>query len=145
MGSARLRRSAAYLSSWEQCFGEVARAHGHTSAQALLAQAPRVAAAMEAAGADLRGLGVGRYQAHWAGFFDKGLARRQRVYGSLVQAAARKKLLARLERDDQIDFRSAGGRGWAFLLPTSYLMTTLLLPPGSALGAQPRAPGAAAC
>ena len=43
LGSARLRCSAAYLASWEQCFSEVAKARGHSSAQAMLAQAPQVA------------------------------------------------------------------------------------------------------
>ena len=58
--SARLRWSAAYLASWEQGFRKVARLHGHTSAQALLAQVPQVAGAIDAASADLRVLGVWR-------------------------------------------------------------------------------------
>ena len=119
LGSACLRRSAAYLASWEQCFGEVAQARGAASAQALLAEIPKAAAAMEAAGADLRGLGVWRYHADWAGCLDSGKPRRQKLYGSVVQGAARKRLLAQLGGDDRIDFRSAGGGGGAFLLPPS--------------------------
>jgi hypothetical protein len=119
LGSACLRRSAAYLASWEQCFGEVAQARGAASAQALLAEVPKAAAAMEAAGADLRGLGVWRYHADWAGCLESGKPRRQKLYGSVVQGAARKRLLAQLGGDDRIDFRSAGGGGGAFLLPPS--------------------------
>ena len=119
MGSARLRRSAAFLASWEQCFAEVAQVRGAASAQALLSQAPQATAAMVAAGADLQGLGVRRYHANWAGCFVSGRPRRQKLYSSVAQGAARKKLLAQLGSDDQIDFRSAGGRGGAFLLPPS--------------------------
>jgi hypothetical protein len=72
------------------------------------------------AGADLRGLGVGRYHANWAGCFDSGRARKQRLYGSAVQGSVRKKLLAQLGVDDRIDLRSAGSRGGAFLLPPSH-------------------------
>ena len=42
LGSASMRRSAAYLASWDQCFGEVARSQGVASAQALLGQAPKL-------------------------------------------------------------------------------------------------------
>ena len=98
LGSACLRRSAAYLASWEQCFGEVARSQGVASAQALLGQAPQVAAAMGAAGADLRGLGVGRYHANWAGCFDVGRGRRQKMYGSAIQGVGRKRLVRRRSR-----------------------------------------------
>ena len=119
LASAKLRRSAAYLGSWEQCFSDVALSQGSASAQALLAQAPVVAATMEAAGADLRASGVWRYHPEWARCFDVGRARRQKLYGATVQGSIRKKLLAQLGADDQVDVRSAGGQGGAFLLPPS--------------------------
>ncbi len=115
LASTRLRRSAAFLASWEQCFTEVAEAQGATSAQALLAQAPGAAAAMGAAGAALRALGAVRYHANWAGCLEASRAKRQRLWGAVVQQAARKRLLAQVGQDDRVDVRSGG----AFLLPPS--------------------------
>ena len=74
---------------------------------------------MDAAGADLRALGVSRYSANWAACLEASRAKKQKLWGTIVQGTARKRLLEQLGEDDRVDVRSAGGQGGAFLLPPS--------------------------
>ena len=117
--SASLRRSAALLGSWEQCFADVARANDASSASSLLTRAPLVAASLEEAVREIRALGVPRYNSDWSGCFNGERPKRQALLSQQVNKNCRRKLLADLGLEDKVDLRSAGGKGGAWLLPAT--------------------------
>ena len=119
LGSAEMRRGAAFLGSWEQCFAEVAQVCRFRSSQALFAAAPQTAAALAAAEAVLRMQYASR-QVSWESRLVSDGEKCQKGWSLAVPKAAHKALLARLPEADKADLRSASGPGaGAFLLPPS--------------------------
>ena len=118
VSSASVARLPAFLGSWELCFAEVAQTLGANSASQLRDGARGCFNTIERAAAALRFAGVADYTFDWEELYNAPRQRRQHDLTKALQLVLYGNLLAELPVPDQVDLRSAGGKGaGAFLEP----------------------------
>ena len=114
MTSLASRRGAAFLGSWELCFGDVAAAAGATTAADLLQHCPTVAEALARASEVVRGQGADDYTPDWTRRMGRPRRQVQKAIGNAIDETRLERLLASSPDGAAADVRSAGGSGSAF-------------------------------
>jgi hypothetical protein len=120
VGSAVLRRSAAFLGSWLLCAADATSVAGISSVNGFETTAPAIWASLMEAQERLAQQGVPQQKYAWERAIASPQEKMQRNIASSVVRSAYTALLTELSEEDVIDFRSAGGvMAGSWLLPPS--------------------------